>query len=294
MTPEDMKENFGPVGTVGSMQNVENKTINDKLDQIIDGINEINTKIIGANPEITEVPQIVEEVPVVEEIKKETIEPETENFTAELDEVVKELNEKKLTEVEPVKEKINNNETTQDFSNEINSIMKELEKQSAPAVEENTFTPVNVGTLPTVEEQKEENGFVDINTLLSENIEQPVVEQTIPVQPTEQVPVAPVVQEAPVVTPTVEQPVTPVETVAPVVPVVQETPVVAPIVEQPVAPVVDQNKNYNVVKDEYIGMTIPGNEIKTDGSPQRVMTVLSNEKIQAKSTEKTLVMNNAT
>mgnify|MGYP007070215980 CR=1 FL=1 len=309
MNSEEMKENFGPVGTIGSSQN---KEICDKLDQIIAGINEINSNLLGVKPVLSETKEveekIIEKEPEEVAVKEESVEPEDDAFEKELDEVVRELNEKKQKELEETKEEQVENkdiETTQDFAKEIDNISKELENQPE---KEDTFTQINVGTLPTVEEpKKEENDFVDIDTLLSEDASQKQVEEApivsevqeqakvtpivenpeveVSEKPVEEAPITSEVQEQAKVTPEVEK----------IEPIVEEAPVVTPIapLEQEPIPVSEVQKGYSIVKEDYVGLTIPENIIKMDGSAQRVVPVSSNDKLLEKQAEKTLVMNNA-
>lgn len=262
MIPEDMKGNFS--ADIGNINNgSDNKKIYDKLEEIIEKLDSIDKKM---TPSVT---KMEEETPVLEEPKVEAIDNMVEknkevsediSFSEELDKVVSDLNAKKNADIDPDKLE-DNTLTTQDFSNEIDQILKEIEKKEE-IKEEKPFTPVNVDTIPNTEEEKEENGFVDIDTLLKE----------VPAQKVE----TPVVSESPVQPEAVEQPITPVI----------ETPVsVEPEIVIP-------KKNYINVTEDYIGMTIPGNEVKTEGQ-HRTLLVTDNEKFkQVKQAEKALVMGN--
>ena len=257
----DFPAGIGTVGSTNDPSNNSSEEIKKQLKEIEElmrsEFQDVKQMIAGKeynrveealNTESMEDERVNNAVNALEEIEDTPLKVEDGQFTEELNSVIERLNEENsIKEEQPI-------------------IEKAPEEEKIDVQEDTPFTPVNVDVIDKAEEQQDNIlSIEDLEAELNASKEEPDLSEITPI-PLEE----PVVQSAP----TVEPVVTPVaEQVAPS----------APVVEPVVTPVAEPNKK--IVTNEYVGISLEGNAVKTDGSPQRVNGVqqqLSNKEQVAK------------
>ncbi len=311
--------NIGTVGTTGSSSTTQ------KLDLIIDKLEEINNtlnKAYNFEPEVKEdIPEVNEEIintpeTPVEEPVAEATEVPTEEASIEEDTFTP-VNvdvmpiEEKIEEVpavnadiqveEPVNEELDVEEVNDDSNvMSIDEMLASGQTDEAPIEEPVVEVPYEEPITTPAQEAKEEPIVTPIEETPIQPVEIPDLEVTPAIESvaTEEVNLdAPMVETDPIGTepiPTTEPVPLPTEPVTlPIEPTTDPVPLpVEPTIET--TPTIENSdKKYKIVTDLYVGMTGDNTEVKTEGQ-HRTLTVTNNEKIKSlKQEDKILVMSNA-
>lgn len=303
--------NIGTVGTTGSSSTTQ------KLDLIIDKLEEINNTL---NKAYNIEPEVKEDIPKVNEEIINTPETPVEEPVAEATEVPTEeasIEEDTFTpvnvDVMPIEEKIEevpavnadiqveepaNEEKAEEVNDDsnvmsIDEMLASGQTDEAPIEEPVVEVPYEEPITTPAQEAKEEPIVTPIEETPIQLVEIPDLEVTPAIESvaTEEVNLdAPMVETDPIGTepiPTTEPVPLPTEpTTDPVPLTVEPTIETTPVIE-------NSDKKYKIVTDLYVGMTGDNTEVKTEGQ-HRTLTVTNNEKIKSlKQEDKILVMSNA-